>query len=199
MRSFIAALAACVLMAPAFADDDPGTAALADVCMGCHGIPGYRNAYPSYRVPKLGGQHAEYIALSLKSYRSGTRSHPTMRAQAADLSDDDIERISAWFANQEAEAEAGIRNGGDPVLGAEKAATCTACHGESGVSLQAMWPNLAGQHEDYIAETLRQYKRGDRQDPVMAGLVLALTEEDIADISAFYATQEGLATVEYDD
>ena len=48
---------------------------LANTCLGCHGVPGYRNAYPNYSVPKLEGQHPEYIVLALQSYRSGERSH----------------------------------------------------------------------------------------------------------------------------
>jgi len=58
---------------------------LAYTCMGCHGIEGYRNAYPSYRVPKLGGQKAGYIETALNAYRDGTRPHPTMQAQGTSL------------------------------------------------------------------------------------------------------------------
>jgi cytochrome c553 len=68
------------------------------MCAGCHGIPGYRNAYPEYRVPKLGGQHAQYLASALQSYKSGDRSHPTMRAIAAGLSDQDIADLAAYFS-----------------------------------------------------------------------------------------------------
>ncbi len=70
-----------------------------NTCMGCHGIPGYTNVYPTYRVPKLGGQSAEYLALALKAYRSGERPHLTMRAQVANLSDQDIEDIAAFLAS----------------------------------------------------------------------------------------------------
>ena len=68
-------------------------------CMGCHGIPGYNNAYPTYKVPKLGGQHAEYVVAALKAYRAGQRSHKTMRAQAASLSNEDIEDIAAYLTS----------------------------------------------------------------------------------------------------
>jgi len=70
----------------------------ANTCMGCHGIPGYTNAYPTYRVPKLGGQSAEYLAFALKAYKTGERPHKTMQAQAASLSDQDIEDIAAFLA-----------------------------------------------------------------------------------------------------
>jgi len=69
----------------------------AQTCMGCHGAPGMRNAYPGYHVPKLGGQHAQYITEALKAYRAHKRDHPTMRAQAADLTDDEIANIAAYF------------------------------------------------------------------------------------------------------
>ena len=70
----------------------------ADTCMGCHGIVGYTNAYPTYRVPRLGGQHATYLEIALKAYRSGDRQHPTMQAQAGSMSDQDIADLAAYFS-----------------------------------------------------------------------------------------------------
>ena len=67
-------------------------------CMGCHAIPGYSNVYPTYHVPRVGGQHAEYIVAALKAYRAKERSHPTMQAQASTLSDKDIDDIAAFFS-----------------------------------------------------------------------------------------------------
>ena len=72
-------------------------------CMGCHGIEGYANVYPTYRVPKIGGQHPAYLVEALKAYRAGTRGHKTMRAQAASLSDEDMMDIAAYFAEGEAD------------------------------------------------------------------------------------------------
>ncbi len=69
----------------------------ASSCMGCHGIPSYTNVYPSYHVPRLGGQYADYIVAALKAYQTGERSHPTMRAQAARLSAEDMADIGAYF------------------------------------------------------------------------------------------------------
>ena len=73
--------------------------ALSYTCTGCHGIKNYMNAYPVYHVPKLGGQNEGYIAAALKAYRSGERSHPTMKAQAGSLSDQDIADIASYFAS----------------------------------------------------------------------------------------------------
>jgi len=66
-------------------------------CTGCHGIPGYFNTYPTYRVPKVGGQNIGYIVTALKAYKSGERGHKTMRAQAASLSDQDMLDIATYF------------------------------------------------------------------------------------------------------
>ena len=69
------------------------------MCQGCHGIPDYKTAFPSvYRVPKLGGQHAGYIVKALQAYKSGERSHPTMRAIAAGLTDKDMADLGAYYA-----------------------------------------------------------------------------------------------------
>lgn len=71
----------------------------ANTCMGCHGIPDYTNAYPTYRVPKIGGQSAEVLAAALRAYKSGERPHKTMQAQAASLSEQDIDDIAAFISH----------------------------------------------------------------------------------------------------
>lgn len=68
-------------------------------CAGCHGAVGARNTYPGFRIPKIGGQSATYIAASLRAYRDGLREHPTMEAQAGTMSDEDIKNISAYIAS----------------------------------------------------------------------------------------------------
>jgi len=69
------------------------------MCEGCHGIPGYRTAYPDvYPVPKLGGQSAVYLANALNAYKAGQRKHPSMRGIAASLSDKDIADLAAYYA-----------------------------------------------------------------------------------------------------
>lgn len=99
MKKFICLLTTLVIANLAFAQGDAGSGKeKAFTCMGCHGQAGIRNAYPGYRVPKLGGQGAEYITIALKAYRSGERSHPTMQGHAASLTDEDIENIGAYFA-----------------------------------------------------------------------------------------------------
>jgi cytochrome c553 len=69
------------------------------MCQGCHGIEGWRTAFPEvYHVPKLAGQHAQYLAGALQAYRSGARNHPSMKAIAASLSDQDIADLAAYYA-----------------------------------------------------------------------------------------------------
>ena len=93
-------LLSMILAQPALAEGDVEAGKqLGYSCLGCHGIDGYRNAYPSYRVPKLGGQKAAYLVVALKGYWDGTRSHPTMVAQASSLSDQEIEDVSAYLAS----------------------------------------------------------------------------------------------------
>src|SRR5882762_6008578 len=92
----IAALAACTLAGTAWAQEPAahGDArhgqAISYSCLGCHGIEGYKNAYPMYSVPKLEGQNPDYLAVALHGYRDGDRAHVTMHSQAATLSDQDI-------------------------------------------------------------------------------------------------------------
>ncbi|WP_119718266.1 c-type cytochrome [Cognatilysobacter tabacisoli] len=72
---------------------------LAYTCQGCHGVTGYKNAYPSYHVPKIGGQSEAYLNAALLEYRKGTRKHPTMQAQAQSFSEQDIADIAAFLAS----------------------------------------------------------------------------------------------------
>ena len=68
-------------------------------CHGCHGVPGYKNAYPNYHVPLIAGQNYDYLIAALNGYKSGERSHPTMRAQGESLSKEDIEDIAAYLSS----------------------------------------------------------------------------------------------------
>lgn len=72
---------------------------LAYTCTGCHGIAEYKNAYPSYRVPKIAGQNEKYLSVALHGYKKGERNHPTMKAQAASYSDQDIADIAAYISS----------------------------------------------------------------------------------------------------
>ena len=180
------------LSQPAFAEGDPERGeALGYTCLGCHGIEGYRNAYPSFRVPKLGGQKAAYLVIALRGYRDGTRAHPTMIAQASSLTDQEIDDISAYLASIGGDT---VAAGGSEGVSLEAAAACAACHGQNGISMGPMWPTLAGQHEDYLVNALEQYRSGARKDPVMMPMAAPLTDADIALLARYFSRLEGLET-----
>jgi cytochrome c553 len=82
------------------AGDEKAGEVKAYTCTGCHGVPGYSNIYPTYKVPKIGGQNYEYLVAALKAYQNGERSHPTMELQAESLTETDIEDVAAYFAAQ---------------------------------------------------------------------------------------------------
>ena len=106
MTALKSVAALLVLAAPALAwaqaapNGDPAAGARKTaMCGGCHGIAGWRTAYPEvYGVPKIGGQHPAYIVKALQAYKSGERSHPSMRAIAASLSDKDMADLAAYYA-----------------------------------------------------------------------------------------------------
>jgi len=77
---------------------------------------------------------------------------------------------------------------GDPARGKTKIATCVACHGQDGNSVDPQYPRLAGQYADYLAQSLHEYKTGQRGNPVMKGFAATLSDQDITDISAYFST-----------
>lgn len=182
---------ACALLAsPAAAQGNAERGAkLAYTCQGCHGIEGYRNAYPSYRVPKLGGQKAGYLVIALQGYRSGERSHPTMQAHATSLSDQQIDDIAAYLASL-----SGIAAGGGEATPPQAAAACAACHGPNGVSANPQWPTLAGQYESYIEHALHQYRSGARANAIMGAQAALIAEQDVPMLARYFARLKGLET-----
>jgi len=82
--------------------------------------------------------------------------------------------------------------GGDAAAGKEKSTVCAACHGQDGNSPTPMFPKLAGQHEDYLVRALSDYKLKNRKNEIMAAQVAALSDQDIADLAAYFSSQNGL-------
>lgn len=80
---------------------------------------------------------------------------------------------------------------GDPVAGQEKAQACIACHGETGVGQATEFPILAGQHQSYLYHVMREYRDGERVDPVMNAQMGGYSDQDLRDLAAFYARQDG--------
>jgi cytochrome c553 len=157
-------------------------------CYGCHGVTDYKNAYPDYSVPKLRHQNGAYLIAALQEYREGTRPHATMHAQAASLSDQDIEDIAAYLQGTEA-----VKPGAPTVAKTPKqVAACVACHGETGLGVEAPLnpkpPVLAGQHVDYLEQALTAYRNGRRKNVVMDSMAQLLTsDEDVKIVAAYFA------------
>ena len=159
-------------------------------CYGCHGIDNYRNAYPDYSVPMLRHQNAAYIVAALQEYRSGERPHATMHAQAASLSDQDMEDIAAYLQGAEPVKSSTAATGKAP----KQVAACVACHGETGLGVEApLTPKpavLAGQHVDYLEQALDAYRNGRRQNAVMDSMAkLLISEEDVKIAASYFANQ----------
>ena len=96
----LAAVAALLATASAHAEGDKAVGrTLVYTCAGCHGVPGYSNAYPDYPVPKIAGQNEQYIINALNEYKSGDRTYPTMAAQAQSLSEQNIKDIAAYLSS----------------------------------------------------------------------------------------------------
>ncbi len=105
MKKLLALLALAGIANFAAAADLVGNAKAAEnkvaMCIGCHGIPGYKATFPEvYQVPKLGGQSAKYLESALKAYQKGERKHPSMRGIAESLSEQDIADLAAYYSQQ---------------------------------------------------------------------------------------------------
>lgn len=200
LRSLLKATApALVLAAATLVHTVPAAAAgdsvngqkLAYTCLGCHAIETYKNVYPTYSVPRLRGQHVNYLVTALKSYRSGERSHGTMHAHAASLSDADIDDIAAFLSGEVVQPDANAKPVGKVPAAAS---TCQTCHGPVGVpdaaNQQVGAATLAGQHADYLAFALESYRNGSRKNGLMQPFAAQLKPEDIKVLAEFYSKQQ---------
>lgn len=104
MKTFLALLALAGIVDAAAADivgNAKAASTKVELCIGCHGIPGYKATFPEvFQVPMIGGQSAKYIESALRAYRKGDRKHPTMMGVAASLSDQDIADVAAYYSQQ---------------------------------------------------------------------------------------------------
>lgn len=196
--------AALLFSAPSQAQDAAADGEkIAYTCTGCHGIDGYKNVYPHYHVPKIGGQHPEYLNAALSAYAKGERDHPTMQAQAMGFNEKDIASIVAYLATT-ADADAqGHEDGSVNEHNAERGKalaartdlndlgqSCVSCHGAEGQGTEDKNnPVLAGQYEDYLVQALQDYRSKKRQHDIMNGNVAKLTDEQIEDLAAYFASQ----------
>lgn len=194
----LAAAAALLATASAHASGDKAAGRkLIYTCAGCHGVPGYTNAYPQYPVPKIAGQNEKYIVDALHGYKSGDRTHPTMMAQADSLSDTDIQNIAAYLSSlapavpkatpEQTKERAKTLAGLAKTDAGTKAQVCSACHGADGNPADGQYPRLAGQYNEYLQQILHEYKDGRRDNAIMKGMASTLSDEDIAHMAKYYA------------
>ena len=165
----------------------------AQTCLGCHGVASYTNVYPTYHVPRLGGQHADYIVAALKAYQAGERDHDTMVAQSHRLEERDMVEIANYFAAFEsapAQPQMTVPPEVQPLV-----ATCAACHGNDGNSPISLYPKIAGQRENYLYNSMLDYKTGKRSNPIMRGIVATLDERGMKILSKYFAANPGLSKI----
>ncbi len=179
---FISLLLACFWTASALAADSAAGEQKAATCQGCHGPQGKSNGA---QWPNLAAQQPAYIVNQLKAFKAGTRSNPMMQAMAANLSDDDIKNLAAYYSGLPA-----VSAGGDPALaksGQSKASMCLGCHGSSAEG-NGQIPRLAGQHPGYLANQLSHFKDATRKNGQMQAIVGSVADEDMKALAAYFGS-----------
>lgn len=163
------------------------------VCAACHGLDG-NSAIPVN--PSLAGQHPGYLYKQLVDFKAGRRKNAAMSAMVANLSDDDLRNLAAYFAAQKPMAgtakdralvAAGQRlyRGGNSETGVP---ACSGCHSPDGAGIPAQYPRLAGQHGDYTVAQLQSFRSGDRDnDPnaMMRTIANRLNDKDMAAVAQY--------------
>ena len=176
----------------------PGDAAKAQsivnsVCAACHGADG---SSPIPANPNLAGQHSNYLYKQLTDYKAGRRKNPVMNGMVANLSDNDMRNLAAYFAAQKpklgaakdrALVSAGQRlyRGGESDTGVP---ACSGCHSPDGAGVPAQYPRLAGQHLDYTLAQLQSFRSGERDnDPnaMMRTIAGRMTDKDMAAAASY--------------
>ena len=200
LTSLVATLALATSTAMAAGDPAAGESK-ASVCAACHGMDG--NSQIS-QWPKIAGQHEDYIARQTRMVRDQVREVPQMYPLVMNLTDEDIDDISAWYASQTVSAgvadEALVDLGRSIYQGGNvdsDVPSCMACHGPTGNGIPfSGYPMLRAQHADYTADRLRRYRDGqsyDANSKVMVGVAANLTDEEIEAVSSYI---EGLHRAE---
>ena len=134
------------------------------MCIGCHGIPGYQASFPEiHKVPMIAGQGAKYIIAALTAYQKGDRKHPTMRAIAGSLTEQDMADLGAFYEKHGASSVKTVADGAPPAAAADVAAlltkgACASCHGANfNKPIDGAYPKIAGQYNDYLYAAMRAY------------------------------------------
>jgi cytochrome c553 len=203
--ALVAGLAATIPAALAQTPDASGGAGekKAAMCLGCHNIIGYQASFPLvHKVPKIGGQSAKYIIASLNAYKKGDRKHPSMRAIAGSLSDQDMADLAAFYEAQGASSVKAVAETAAPQPPADVAAllqkgACASCHGANyNKPIDPSYPKLAGQHADFLNVTLRAYgtegnPQVGRTNAIMGAQVKPFKASELKAIAEYLATLPG--------
>ena len=194
---------ALTFTAPALAQDAAAGEKKASMCIGCHGIPRYQASFPEvYKVPLISGQGAKYIAASLAAYKKGDRKHPTMRAIAASLTDQDMADLGAFYEKHGASSVKPVADAAPPAPPADVAAlltkgACASCHGANfNKPIDGAYPKIAGQYNDYLYATLRAYgtegnPQVGRANAVMSAQVKQFKRPELKAMADYLATLQG--------
>ena len=166
---------------------------VAAACAACHGKAGI-SVSPIW--PNLAGQHNDYLVNSLTAFKSGVRKNDTMSGMAAGLSDSDIRNVAAYFSKASCKVTGGDKSKVEAGKAKVAAAGCASCHnsgglraaGAPGISPINVWPNLAGQNAEYITGSLKSFKDDSRNHAVMSSVAKTLSDSDIDNIAAYFAS-----------
>jgi cytochrome c553 len=199
--ALLAALAVCLPAARA-QDAEAGHRKVA-MCIGCHGITGYQASFPEvYKVPKIAGQSAKYIVAALAEYKKGDRRHPTMRAIAGSMSEQDMADVAAYYERL-GQSEGPMAT---PVAAhqpsAEVAAlltkgACASCHGANYAQpIDPSYPKIAGQYADYLFVALKSYQtvgnpQVGRGNAIMAGVAKQFSHAELKALAGYVASLPG--------
>lgn len=178
------------------------------LCIGCHGIKGFHTAFPeTHKVPKLSGQSAGYLTAALQAYRSGERKHPSMRAIASTLSEQDVADLAAYYESTGTGVTLPVTAaaGSAPADALVAKAGCTSCHGANfSKPIAPTYPKIAGQHADYVYVALKAYKTTDkpligRTNPIMGGIAAQFSNAELKVLADYVASLPGeLQTIQRD-
>ena len=168
------------------------------MCIGCHGIRGYQASFPEiHKVPMISGQGGKYIIAALNAYKKGERKHPTMRAIAASLTDQDMADIAAYYELHGKDAtplpDQAAAAPADVAALLTKGA-CDSCHGKNySKPIDGSYPKLAGQHADYLYVALKAYQtegnpQVGRGNAIMVGQVKQFSHLELKAIANYIAT-----------
>jgi cytochrome c553 len=186
----------------AIAQDAKAGEGKAAMCIGCHAIPGYQASFPEvHKVPMIAGQGAKYIAAALGAYKKGERKHPSMRAIAGSLSEQDMADVAAYYEQEGKNSPvAAVSTAPAPspaVAELLKKGACASCHGDNlSKPIDPSYPKLAGQHADYLFVALKAYQTEKnpvvgRGNAVMMGMAKPFTQKELKAISAYIASLPG--------